>query len=59
MKGIDQKLTFNKTQGSASMLEPTDLEEEGIGGNTDIPAIGTEYNDEQNNLRYNVKNDRK
>ena len=58
MKGIDQKLTFNKTQGSASMLEPTDLEEEGSVGNTDIPAIGTEYNDEKNNLRYIVKNDR-
>ena len=58
MNGISQKLTFNKIQGSASMLEPTDLEGEGSGGNTDIPAVGTEYNDEENNLRYIVNYDR-
>ena len=73
MNGISQKLTFNKIQDSASMLEPTDLEEEGSGGNTNIPAegpgsnneeniekpeAGTEYDDEENNLRYIVNDDR-
>ena len=58
MNGISQKLTFNKIQDSASMLEPTDPEEEGSGGNTDIPAVGTEYNDKENNLRYIVNDDR-
>ena len=58
MNGISQKLTFKKIQDSASMLEPTDLEEEGSGENTDIPAEGTEYNDEENNLRYIVNDDR-
>ena len=58
MNGISQKLTFNKIQDSASMLDPTDPEEEGSGGNTDIPAVGTEYDDEENNLRYIVNDDR-
>ena len=53
--------------------KPTDLEEEGSGGNTDIPAegtgsnneeniekpeAGTEYDDVENNLRYIVNDDR-
>ena len=53
--------------------KPTDIEEEGSGGNTDIPAegtgsnneeniekpeAGTEYDDEENNLRYIVNDDR-
>ena len=38
--------------------KPTDLEEEGSGGNTDIPAVGTKYDDEENNLRYIVNDDR-
>ena len=48
INGISQKLTFKKIQDSASMLEPTDLEEEGSGGNTDIPAEGTGSNNEGN-----------
>ncbi len=48
MNGISQKLTFKKIQDSASMLEPTDFEEEGSGGNTDIPAEGTGSNNEGN-----------
>ena len=38
--------------------KPTDLEEEGSGTNTDIPAVGTKYDDEENNLRYIVNDDR-
>ena len=48
MNGISQKLTFKKIQDSASMLEPTEIEEEGSGGNTDIPAEGTGSNNEGN-----------
>ena len=32
--------------------------EDMLGTNTDIPAVGTEYNDEENNLRYIVNDDR-
>ena len=32
--------------------------EDMLGTNTDIPAVGTVYNDEKNNLRYIVNNDR-
>ena len=34
------------------------LAEDMLGTNTDIPAVGTEYNDEENNLRYIVNDDR-
>ena len=32
--------------------------EDMLGTNTDVPAVGTEYYDEKNNLRYIVNDDR-
>ena len=44
MKGITQKLTFNKTKGDASMLEPTDIEDTGNEEIIDKPSEGNEEN---------------